>query len=388
MLSLNRKENCCGCTACKSICPAQAISMDYDEEGFLYPKINADLCVDCNKCNNVCPIIHASENAEELLKSAYAARSTDEEVLASSTSGGLSYEIARHVIRQGGVVFGAVYGKGNVVEHKMIESIDELKAIQGSKYVQSDINQTFSQVKKLLSDDRMVLFTGTPCQIEGLLSFIGDNGNLITQDIICHGVPSPLLWEKYLKETGYSTAESITFRGKDNGIGWENRPIFVTKTRNRVTKEPFENNAFSYFFSQNYSLRSICYECPFKTGNKKADITCADLWGISEILHDYNQDDKGMSLVITNTPKGKELFDKLCESKTIIARPVSYDAAISHNMMMLRSVKKPERREEFFKDMSIMTFKKAYKKFRPKEPLILKIKKKLYPIKQAILGKD
>lgn len=386
MLSLNRKEDCCGCSSCQQICPKSAIEMTFDEEGFLYPYIHEEKCIDCGLCDKACPVIHTSDHQTDSLRLAYASRSTDAVALANSTSGALSYELARYIIRDGGVVFGACYGKNNCVEHQRIDSEDQLCRIQGSKYVQSNISDTFNEAKHLLECGRSVLFTGTPCQIEGLKAFLKkDHDKLFTQDLICHGTPSPKLWTKYLIETDYLEYDYLAFRGKINGIGWENCPAFIAQNRGERITEFFQKNHFCFFFLQNYSLRPICFECPFKSGYKKSDITCADLWGIDDILPDYNHDDKGMSLVIANTKKGQELLDRLHASERISRTPVSYDKAIEHNMMALRSVKKPELREQFFKDISHMTFKKAYKKYKPKEPLILKVKKKLYPIKQRLV---
>lgn len=384
MIKITDKEKCCGCSACKCACPKDAINMVYDEEGFLYPKVNEDKCIDCSLCDKACPII-TKPDYDEQLKLAFAAKSLDEKALARSTSGGLAYELSKCVIESGGVVFGVCYDEKLKVVHQAVHTLEDLVKLQGSKYVQSDTNDTYKQAKEFLDQGKLVYYTGTPCQIEGLLSYLKkDYDNLITQDLICHGVPSPKLWGKYLDETGYTKADNIIFRDKKEG--WESKAQFVVeKDGKEIKRESYYTNMFSYFFAQNHSLRPVCFACPFKTGNKKSDITVADLWGISQILKEGTFDDKGTSMALINSKKGLELFNKIKES--IWTQEISYEKGVENNMMMLRSVNKFDGRQQFYSEIFNTTFKKAYKKYRKKDPVILAVKKKLYRLKMNLIGK-
>lgn len=384
MIEIKDKSKCCGCGSCVSTCPKDAIKMEYDNEGFLYPVVNKSNCINCSLCDKACPVITKNEYGEQL-KLAYAVKTTDEKARRKSTSGGIAYSLASYVIENGGVVFGVGYEDDMKVSHIMVDNINDLIKLQGSKYVQSDTKDTYKQAKEVLNTGRLVLYTGSACQIEGLYSYLKkDYDNLITQDFICHGVPSPGLWNKYLKETGFNKATDIVFRDKSKG--WESKSEFlVKKGEKELFGESFYTNSYCFFFAQNYSLRHICYECPFKTGYRKSDFTVADLWGISDILPKGSYDDKGTSLLVINSIKGRELFERVAER--IWAKEISYDKAIKHNMMALLSVKKPQSREQFFEDIDKHSFKKAYRMYKPKEPLILTIKKKLYPIKQKLMGR-
>ncbi len=384
MIEINDKSKCSGCGSCINTCPKNAIKMEYDSEGFLYPVVDNSNCIDCSLCDKVCPVIAKTEYGEQL-KLAYAVKTKDEKARRKSTSGGIAYSLASFVLENGGVVFGVGYEEGMKVSHMMVDNINDLIKLQGSKYIQSDTRDTYKRAKAILDTGRFVLYTGSACQIEGLYSYLGkDYDNLVTQDFICHGVPSPGLWDKYLKETGFKNATDIVFRDKSKG--WESKSEFLVKNGDKeIFRESFYTNPYSFFFAQNYSLRHICYECPFKNGFRRSDVTVADLWGISDILPQEYIDDKGTSLLVVNSTKGKQIFESV--SDRVWAKEISYDKAIEHNMMALRSVNKPKTRDKFFEDINEYTFKKAYKIYKPKEPLVLTIKKKLYPIKQKLLGR-
>lgn len=194
MIEINTKENCCGCYACYNVCPKQCITMKTDNEGFWYPDIDKDKCVNCNLCEKVCPIVNPVQRNESL-KLSYAVQNKDDAVRLSSSSGGMFHLLAESIIKQDGVVYGAGFDKDFSVKHIRINKIEEIQLLQGSKYLQSDIGNIYKQVKKDLKENKQVLFTGTPCQVEGLKSFLGrEENNLLTMDFICHGVPSPMIW--------------------------------------------------------------------------------------------------------------------------------------------------------------------------------------------------
>lgn len=197
MITITKKQDCCGCTACSNVCSKNAIKMVADAEGFLYPKINADLCNNCGLCEKVCPIIN-KVNETVTKQHGYVVQNKDSKVLKESTSGGAFTAIAEYVIKKGGIVFGAAFDNDFRVIHTSAESVSDLRKFRNSKYVQSDPNDTFRQVRSILKTGRLVCYSGTPCQIEGLKSFlINDYENLITIDVVCHAAPSPLIWEKY-----------------------------------------------------------------------------------------------------------------------------------------------------------------------------------------------
>lgn len=199
MIEILRKEDCVGCNACVQRCPKSCISMHEDEQGFLYPVVNADLCINCHLCEKVCPVINQAEPRKPL--QTYAAKNRDSEVKRNSSSGGIFYALAEMIISEGGVVFGAKFNDDWEVVHAYAETLEGIKAFQGSKYVQSGIGETFTQAEQFLKAGRRVMFTGTPCQIAGLKHFLRkDYGSqLLTVDVVCHGVPSPLVWREYLK---------------------------------------------------------------------------------------------------------------------------------------------------------------------------------------------
>lgn len=383
MISIIDKTKCCGCSACEQICHVNAIKMKEDDEGFLYPEVCQESCIQCNKCELSCPVLSRNP-IENQVRIAFAASSKSNDVLRKSTSGGVSFELAKSIIETGGVVVGACYGKENVVEHRIITSLLELEQIQGTKYVQSSVANTFKKVETFLKNGNQVLYTGTTCQIEGLLAFLGKRyDNLFTQDLICYGVPSPGLWRKYLKENHWETAESIVFRDKEKG--WEKKSEFVVINGSRESRMPFNKNPFYYFFGAKYSLRPICFSCPFKNDNRKSDFTAADLWGISELLPAEMNDDLGWSLLLVHTARGLDMLKSISEQVNL--KEIDYDKAVAENMMMLRSVDPLEGRSRFFSDIKSSSFNLLYKKYRPKVPPILAIKKALYPIKEKLLGK-
>ncbi len=357
-----------------------------DEHGFKIPVIDGKSCVSCGLCESVCPVLNRDKIASQAPERAIAVRSRNPGVLQRSTSGGIVYEAAKTVIESGGIVFAACYGRDFVVEHRRLESIEDLNKMQGSKYVQSDISGSFRAVKQLLSDsERPVLFIGTSCQAAALKSFLGKSyDNLFLIDLICHGVPSPGMWARYIAERKLFGAENIYFRYKMDGVGWESNPLFWVKKHRRCLKEPFNENDFSYLFVNNYSIRTSCFDCPFKTGKRFSDLTCGDLWGIKEMLPGVT-DDRGMSLLLINTGRGMELFQRTRECTEYYE--VDYSVALRNNLMLIKSVKPPQDADAFWADYAKYSIRKLYKKFRKKDPFILRIKKLLYPLKQRLTGK-
>ena len=263
MIIIEKKEKCTGCFGCYNACPVHAITMENDENGFKYPKIDKNKCIKCGLCEKICPVLNKRINENNI--KAYAAYSKNDEVRMNSSSGGIFTLIAEYVIDNNGVVFGASFDTNFMVKHIKISKKSDLRKLQNSKYVQSSINQTFEQCKQLLEDNVKVLFTGTPCQINGLLNYLGkDYNNLFTQDIICHGVPSPKLWEKYLdyrKAKDSNIPKEINFRNKKNG--WN---LFSTmfKYEKKSYCKDHQSDLYMKCFLENICLRDSCYQCFFK----------------------------------------------------------------------------------------------------------------------------
>ncbi|MGH4139640.1 Coenzyme F420 hydrogenase/dehydrogenase, beta subunit C-terminal domain [Clostridium sp.] len=363
MINIIDKKNCSGCKACYNICPRSCIEMVVDSEGFWYPKVNESSCVDCGLCETVCPEINIySKKSAYEIPTCYAAWNKDESSRENSSSGGVFTSIAQWIISKGGVVFGAGYNEKLEVKHSEVHTDEELAALRGSKYVQSDIDDTYNSAKKYLDAGRKVLFTGTPCQIAGLYSFISkDYANLYTCDIVCHGVPSPLVFEKYKKNMEKlhdSKIKSINFRNKKQG--WKSYCVAIEFQNHRKYSNTFVNDAYMKGFLRNYYLRPSCYSCSYAKINRSSDITLGDFWGIASKYPELD-DDKGTSLLLINSDKGKTMLDA-CKDK-IVFKECDLDHAIKGNPSIISSVKVPKGREKFFKDLNSNDFEFVIKKY-------------------------
>jgi len=355
MIVINDKRDCSGCYACVSICPTSCISMNIDEEGFWYPLVDMDKCIHCEACIDVCHVINAYEPKNN--PKAYAAYIRDDDIRKESSSGGLFTLIAEEVLKEGGVVFGAVFDKNFDVHHDYIEKKEDLYKLRGSKYVHSKIGENLIKAEEFLRQGRKVLFTGTPCQVAGLRFYLlRDYDNLLTMDVICHGVPSPKVWDKYKKLVSKKNGDKIdnvSFRDKTKG--WRNfSMMFDFKSKKRQLKT-LDEDRYMYGFLRNIYLRPACHRCAEKSLNRKSDITFADYWGVENVHKDFS-DDKGIALVFTNTDRGKRAFEAITDRieyiETDMKRAASYNTAATKN-----SVPNP-RRKEFFKNIDSMDFEK------------------------------
>lgn len=362
MIEVKDKEKCSGCSACYNICPVDAIEMLKDNNGFKYPNVNKDKCIKCNKCINVCPIINNNKEKNESLRKAYACYNKDEQIRLESSSGGVFTAIALFILNQEGVVFGAILDDSFKVKHAVITNKDDLYKLRTSKYVQSEIGDTYKVAEEYLKSGKKVLFSGTPCQLNGLKSYLGkEYDNLYTQDIICHGVPSPLVWEKYKeyrKKIDKQEPININFRNKDTG--WKLFNLKFKFSDYREYKKNQYEDLFMQAFLRDACLRDSCYNCSFKEKDRKTDITLADFWGIENIKPEIN-DDKGLSLVIIHTEKGMKLFETI--KKQLFIDEVDFEASIQFNKSMYKSVDKPQNREKFFDNLDKLSFDKLVKKY-------------------------
>lgn len=304
------KQDCCGCTACMTVCPKSAISMKPDENGFLYPVIDNDKCIKCELCIKTCAFQNGydtSNNLEEPL--VYAVKHKNQEERNTSRSGGMFVAIADWILSQNGVIYGVGYGDNFYVMHKRVSSKEQLFELKGSKYVQSDMNTVFSQVIQDLKDGKYVLFSGTACQTAGLYSSLKniDTQKLFVCDIVCHGTPSPYIWRDYLKFTEKKYESSITnvdFRDKSYGWHTHIESLYLKNGK----KIP--NDLYTYLFYEHIMFRPSCSNCKYTNTTRPSDITLADFWGIEKAIPNFD-DDKGVSLVFLNTEKGKYLFNNI-----------------------------------------------------------------------------
>lgn len=323
-----KKESCCGCSACQVICPVAAITMHPDSEGFAYPVINKDLCVDCGSCLQVCQYNTLPSSPIEI----FAAKHRDDFVRLHSSSGGMFTAISDLILYEGGVVYGAVFDENLHVRHARAETPHERNRMRGSKYTQSDMGTVFTMVCDDLNAGLPVLVSGTPCQIDRLIRYLCIKdipiNKLYTCDFICLGTPSPRLWLDYLRyaEKKYkSTIEAVNFRSK-TWFPWQNTGLAHTLSE-QVIYSPSSNNLYFSLFSSHLFLRPCCYSCGY-IGNHQSDITMADYWGIENIMPDFN-DDVGISILYVNTVKGQEILKNV--SSSLVLRTSTEEDSLSYN---------------------------------------------------------
>ena len=328
------KLECCGCGACFQKCPKQAIEMKENEEGFLYPVIDEKKCINCGLCTKVCPQLKKIKEESTEYPKAYAMRNKNTEELKQSSSGGIFKVLANYVLENEGVVFGVAYDENLNVNHIKVKDKEKLKLLQGSKYVQSNINNTYKEAEKELKKNKIVLFSGTPCQIAGLNSFLmKDYDNLITCDLVCHGVPSQKLFKKYiefLSEKFKSKVVKYNFRSK-NKKGWGLVSQVETKDGKIRFVEPDFDPYYSNFLSSN-TYRESCYKCYYSNCNRVSNITLADYWGINRI-HPKFYSEQGNSLILINNDKGKGVLDKIKDKIELIETDLNLATNYNKNLI-------------------------------------------------------
>ena len=382
MVEIRSKQDCCGCRACYNICPHNAISMREDEEGFIYPIIDKEKCVHCGLCQKICPVINAKSNENHSKIETIAAYTKNVKARMCSSSGGIFFELAQKILETKGVVIGAGYDENFNVIHKIIFHKEDLEELQGSKYVQSDTKDTYKETKKLLEDGKRVLYVGTPCQIAGLKAYLKrDYEELYTCDLVCHGVPSPKVWEKYLDENKKKEKiKECYFRNKDKG--WNVFSLKIIYENDKYDRKTLDKDKFLQLFLRNYSLRPSCYHCQFSKFPRVADISLGDFWRVENKYTEF-KDDKGTSLILINSEKGKQMFNWI-KDNLYYRQDCDLEYAIKCNPCICGSVNEPIEREQFFKDLDSMTFEELSKKYLPKEKLYSKIYRKITMILSAL----
>jgi coenzyme F420-reducing hydrogenase beta subunit len=344
------KNECCGCTACKFICPVDAIEMIADKEGFLYPTIDQTICIECKKCQDICAFKNGYSTEDNFAEPlVFAARHKNENVLLSSTSGGAFTAISDYVLNKGGVVFGAGFDDNFNVIHQIAEDTEMRERLKGSKYVQSDLKKTYLEVKKSLAEDKLVLFTGTPCQNTGLRAFLLEESveNLILCDLVCHGTPSPLMWREYLENIVKKTKQSVeAFSFRDKRIGWRGANTTVKFAGKSVSNKEIVNVYSKLYFSQTMT-RPSCHNCKYTNLKRPSDITIADFWGIEDCTPDFD-DNKGTSLLVINTEKGKKVLNNIRED--LIIRESCIEDCVKKQTQLQAPPMPAPYRQEFWHD--------------------------------------
>lgn len=379
-------KDCSGCGACVNSCPVQAILFQKDHENFYYPSVNMDACVHCGLCEKICPVLNLKFQKCTHPK-AYASQCLRDEIRASSSSGGIFSVLSERVISMGGIVVGcAMTPDCYSAEHKFVCDTRELTELRGSKYLQSRVDLMYPQVKKMLENGKYVLFSGTPCQVVGLRAYLSGMcaERLITVDVICHGAPSPLVWEKYVKyweEVKQSKAVSVCFRDKEQD--WEEYSLVLRFENGEEYRSLCAKDLYCKGFVSDYFLRRSCYSCHAKGEHHVSDITLGDFWGIDRICSDMN-DRKGTSLVLLNTSKGEALFQSV-QPKTVW-RSVDFHEAIRHNPSYSYSSNKLAYRNHFMRrvhNKPIVKHLTAY--CSPK--LIYRVKRKIIGIAGTVFAR-
>ncbi|WP_455581277.1 polysaccharide pyruvyl transferase family protein [Dysosmobacter sp.] len=369
--ALADRTRCTGCGACASVCPRDAITMERDKEGFAYPRIHIDACVHCGRCTAACPALHIREPRP--LPAVFAAWNRDDGVRRDSTSGGVFSLLAEYILESGGVVFGAALDGQQHLRHIACFRKEDLWRLRGAKYVQSDLGDCYREVKRWLQV-KPVLFSGTPCQVDGLYRYLGHRPeNLTTCDLVCHGVPSPSVWEdmvRSIESRRRKTLQAVRFRNKV--AGWKNSHFTVVYSDGSVDTAPLFATEFGRAFGRALFLRPSCYRCPYTSMNRTGDFTLGDFWGLRpEELPE--QQEKGVNLLLVNTAHGSHLFDQL----PIAKQAFPPERAIAGNPRLASPTQQPADRAAFFAAYALEPFDQVRKKFCTLPPLSVRAAAKL-----------
>lgn len=378
-------SECCGCTSCANACPKHCIELIPDKEGFLYPNKNLDSCINCGLCERVCPFSeHYSfeTTADPAVFAAY-----DKEHRAGSSSGAIFYTIAKYVIeKKHGWVFGAAFDEKFQLKHIGVNNLTGLQKLRGSKYLQSALGDTYSQIKILLKDGVFVFFVGTPCQVAGLRAFLHNKEyeNLLLADLVCHGVPPQTLFDEHVKYLEYKHKAkliSYQFRKAD---GWGVCEICdFANPKKRTMLPSYELSPYLYSFMYAMTYRESCYECKFAKVPRQGDITLADYWGVEDFFPDIDKS-KGVSMVLVNTPQGTLVWKSIEGIIESVQSNLHDGARNNHNLINVSA--KPLIRATIFNTIKDFGYNSvAHQYFRPKYYLLKYIKNQLLALYSKLL---
>lgn len=375
------KETCCGCTACEEVCPVRAIRMQRDEEGFLYPQIDEAACIHCKRCKQVCPF--GTYTYFTTPKSAWAAVHKDNNVLAKSSSGGAFTAFSDVVLEKNGFVAGAVL-QDNVVRHCLTNSKAQAARMRGSKYVQSELANTIQQIKGKIDEGEFVLFTGTPCQCAGVRNAVGGTDNLVTLDFVCHGVPSPAVWQEYVAYKEELSNEKICFLGFRAKFAHKMGYYETFRTAgNQVCNLPAYESPFLTGFLKGILSRPSCYNCPYSQQQRASDLTICDYWGYSKQHSQFNPE-KGISAVLVNSQRGEKLLEEAAPQLHI--HPTTLEQVTQDNENLKRTTEMPAARAAFFSDRKQYSFDVLAQRYlQDPQAVQKKLKDRIpYPVKNLM----
>ena len=388
MIKLNRKEDCCGCNSCGDICPKKAIRFVEDNEGFLYPEISQELCINCGLCEKICPVINTCKDKEcnYAEPECYAAEHKSIDVIFSSTTGGMFTALADVMYNQDGYVGGAIHNEDFTVSHFISNDKSDLVKLRRSKDLQSNAEGFYAKVGQLIKDGKKVLVCGVPCQIAAVKNFLmKDYENLITVEVICAGVNSPKVWLKYLSYIEEINGSKIVYtENKSKEYGWKNlTQKFLFENGNEYF-DTVKTSLFTQSYIQSHLYcRPSCYDCKFKGFPRNADITIGDFWGLTQHNQKYNKD-MGTNVVFINSEKGKQYFDIVKKRINCEKQPLEW--AISGNPRLNTSITQiSDKRDEFFEDLDKYRFDEVVKMYSVKPHKTIKglIKGFLMPLKKV-----
>lgn len=376
---INNDINCTGCRTCENICPENCISLIENNEGFLYPYINSKKCIKCNKCSKYCPIDHEFKFKDEVKQKYYLAYNKNDNELLNSSSGGVFYVIAKNIIKNNGVVFGATIDNKMQVFHCDIQNYDDLRKLSGSKYVQSNVNNTYKKVQEYLLTGKYVLYTGTPCQIAGLKMYLNkDYSNLYTIDILCHGAPSQKMFTSHIKwlEGRYNKKiEYYQFRNKNISKWGDYHYCYKFTDSNKIYSDFALFDIFFKSFIKGQIFRDSCYSCKYASLRREGDFTIGDFWGVEEYYTDIDTNN-GISILMINTNKASNLFEDI--SDDLIYRKTKIEWVMKNNHSLSHPVSKPMERKKIFNYISANGYEKwASNYYHSKEYIIRKVSSKI-----------
>lgn len=352
-------QDCTGCESCAASCGISCISMQQDKRGFFYPWVDNDRCVNCGACSRACPVLNVKKlgRVDEI----YACRANSEEILQNSSSGGVFTMLANNIIAAGGSVCGASFNSRQEVHHETVDSEAGLIRLRGSKYVQSRTAQALKDVKRLSRNGHTVLFTGTPCQCAGARSLVGKSGNdnLICMEVVCHGVPSPGVFDRYISEMEQkfkSKIVGINFR--DKSAGWKSYRLTIRLENGNTISVDGRKDPYVSGFIDNLFLRESCTTCRFKHSHSQADFTVGDFWGVEDLKKDCYNDNKGVPLLCVNTRLGKELFCRI-KDKLADITPTDLASASKKNPCLIEPTSYNPRTRRFYRSLQAHTVEES-----------------------------
>ena len=352
-------QDCALCGACFNACPVNAIRFSKAYLDFRYPEIDVTRCVHCNQCEKACPILGDKSKPEDGYPIAFAAKSDDDSVRLHSSSGGAFFELASQMLRDGGYVCGAVFDESFHVRHIVSNTQEDLFRMMGSKYAQSDVGYCYREIKEKLNAGEKVLFSGCPCQVVGLRTYLGKSyKDLLLVELICHGIPSDQMLQTYIhmQEKKYGAKlKRMEFRNKTKG--WHNSAVRMEFENHRIYSIPYTADAYTIGFLRNISLKSSCYNCHFRNFTAGSDIILGDFWGAEVELPE--DDNKGMSAILVNSRKGMDILDRC----NLALTPANVETIIKYNRNLLCSAAPSPQRSSFYASANTNGLEEAIRRY-------------------------